>query len=162
MPSQVELVPFKTDSRKKGKGLAEWIKWQSACPACARPWVQIPVPPKKKKKRLQDAAWPIPPCEDTAIFYLWGSGPSPATKSASASIMDFPASRPWAIHFQCLQVTEPKVFCYSFSHELRRDPSKWYQSWKFSLGRSRGSNLCAHGVSHWRCDMSLHISHASV
>jgi hypothetical protein len=30
--------------------LVEWLKSYSVCLASTRPWVQIPVPPKKKKK----------------------------------------------------------------------------------------------------------------
>jgi hypothetical protein len=29
-------------------GLEEWLKWQSACLATVRPWIQAPVPSKKK------------------------------------------------------------------------------------------------------------------
>jgi hypothetical protein len=34
------------------KGLAEWLKWYSACLASVRPWVQIPVPQKERIARI--------------------------------------------------------------------------------------------------------------
>jgi hypothetical protein len=49
---QVKSLKFKPQSHQKNKmkDLEDWFKRKSTCLASLNPWVQIPVPPKKKRK----------------------------------------------------------------------------------------------------------------
>jgi hypothetical protein len=40
-----------TERERNVERLVEWLKWESTCLACAKPWVQTPVLPEKKKKK---------------------------------------------------------------------------------------------------------------
>jgi hypothetical protein len=50
--SWAKLARIYPQNKNKPKGLREWFKWKSACPAIMRPCAQFPVPEKEKRGKM--------------------------------------------------------------------------------------------------------------